>query len=100
MMINYWRRNRNELDMNQLPQTVTRVQQAFLDASVPLPPTSQTSTGVNYGEYFRGLDQDWLQRTVEIGLITVDTGLTGEALTSAASGIVFSLNALGVLVLL
>ena len=78
------------------------MQQSFLDANVPLKPSPQPPNnpqGVNYGEFYKSLDQNWLEKTIETAMVTMGIGLTGEALTSAAAGVIPVVETIGLILL-
>lgn len=85
-----------------IQKAATQMQQAFLDANVPLKPIPQppdNPQGVHYGEFYESLDQNWLEKTIETALVTMGIGLTGDALASAAAGVIPVVEAIGFIAL-
>lgn len=89
--------------LSELQQKATdQMHQAFLDANIPMNPSPQPPNnpgGTNYGKFYKSLDQNWLEKTIETAMVTMGTPLTGEALASAASGVISVVEAIGVLLL-
>lgn len=94
-------RDRNQFSEQQR-KAALQMHQAFLDANIPVNPSPQPPNnpgGTNYGKFYKSLDQDWLEKTIETAMVTMGIPLAGDALTSAATGIIPVVEGIGVLLL-